>query len=68
MQHNAGHEAGEEHVEVYCEAMAADGTLIYALPAGGAVTPSTLTSLNRHPILEPYPALEVRLSAVHKAS
>lgn len=39
--------------------MAADGTLTYALPAGSVVTPSTLTSLNGRPILEPYPALEV---------
>lgn len=55
----AGHEAGEEHVEVYREVMSADGTLTYALPAGGIPT-SSPASLNGRPILEPYPTLEVR--------
>lgn len=55
----AGHEAGEEHVEVYREVTAPDGALLYALPAGSTVTPSAPANLNGRPILEPYPALEV---------
>lgn len=57
----AGHEAGEEHVEVYREQLGADGkTLMYRLPAEGGATPGTPASQDGKPILEPYAGLEVR--------
>jgi len=63
----SGHEAGEEHVEVYHEALAADGSLLYVLAKEGGVTNGAPAALDGRPLLEPYPALEVswsvRLSA-----
>jgi hypothetical protein len=57
----AGHEAGEEHVEVYREQLGPDGkTLMYRLPAEGGATPGTPASQDGKSILEPYAGLEVR--------
>jgi hypothetical protein len=55
-----GHEAGEEHVEVYREQLGPDGqTLLYRLPAEGGATPGTPGALDGKPILELYAGLEV---------
>lgn len=54
----SGHEAGEEHVEVYREKLTPDGTLVYALPTEGGVAPAT-RGLHGKPLLAPYTTLEV---------
>jgi hypothetical protein len=58
---SAGHEAGEEHVEVYREVLGPDSaTLVYKLPSEGGATPGMPSALDGQPVLQPYPALEVR--------
>jgi len=46
-------------VEVYHEALAADGTLLYVLANDGGVINGAPAALDGRPLLEPYPALEV---------
>lgn len=65
----AGHEAGEEHVEVYREQLGPDGkTLVYRLPAEGGATPGTPAALDGKPILEPYAGLEVSPAYIQNCS
>lgn len=58
--HPLGHEAGEEHVEVYRESITEDAgaspTLCYTLP--GKETANDMASLAGIPVLRPYPQLE----------
>lgn len=54
----AGHEAGEEHVEVYRESLTPEGNLIYTLPREAGLMPAP-TGLHGTSLLAPYQRLEV---------
>jgi hypothetical protein len=60
--HPAGHEAGEEHVEVYRESLTPEGKLVYTLPLEAGLMPAP-TGLHGTSLLAPYQRLEVGVAA-----
>jgi hypothetical protein len=64
LTHPAGHEAGEEHVEVYRESLTPEGKLVYTLPLEAGLMPAP-TGLHGTSLLAPYQRLEVGFAACH---